>query len=100
MGAVFDRLPMPAHDFEQGGFVIGVRIRAADVIGVILFFLIDAPAAQVMAFAPDGDELPASAQPGFFGADGFALDAPARQPTVFLDPAAVMSAGKKTLGAV
>jgi len=100
MGAVFDRLPMPAHDFEQGGFVIGVRVRATDVIGILLFFFIHAPPAQVMAFPPYGDELSASAQPGFFGADGFALEAPARQPTVFLDPAAVMSAGKKTLGAV
>lgn len=100
VGTVLDRVPVPAHGFEQSGFVVGVRIAAADVIGVFLFFLIDAPAAQVMAFPPYGDELPAPAQPGFFGADGFALDAPARQPPVFLDPAAVMSAGKKTPEAV
>jgi len=100
MGAVLDRVPVSAHGFEQSGFVIGVRVAAADVIGVFLFFLIDAPAAQVMAFPPDGDELPAPAQSGFFGADGFALEAPACQPSVFLDPAAVMSAGKKTPGAV
>jgi len=50
-----------------------------------------------MPFAPDGDKLEASAQSGFFGTDAFALDAPARQPPVFFDPAAVMSAGKKLL---
>jgi len=58
------------------------------------------PTAQVMAFSPERDELPAPTQARFFGGDGFALDAPARQASVFFDPTAVMSAGKKILGAV
>lgn len=100
VGAVLDGVPVSAHGLEQSGFVVDIRVGAADVEGILLLFFIDAPAAQVVAFAPDGDELSASAQPGFFGGDGFALDAPARQPPVLFDPAAVMSAGKKTPGAV
>ncbi len=33
---------------------------------------------------PSGGELPTPRLPGFFGADGFALAAPARQPSVLL----------------
>ena len=98
--AVLDCIPVPTDGFKQGGLVVGARICAAHVIGIFLLLFIHTTGAQVVAFAPESYELAATAQPGLFGAEAFALNAPACQPPVFLNPPAVMSAGKKILGAV
>lgn len=67
MGTVFNGVPMSAHGFKETLFVVDGGIGTADLVGIVFLLFEDFPAAQVVPFAPHGDELAAGTQPGFFG---------------------------------
>jgi len=94
--AVLDRVPVSADDLQQPGPVIGVGFGAGDVVGVLLLFLYDPGALEILALAPHRDELSATAQAGVLGGDGFALHSAAFESAVLFAPAGVVLRGKKT----
>ena len=100
MGAILAGGPVAANELEQLGGSVLLRGRAGGVEAVFLGRLDDLAPAQLFLLPPHGDELPATAQPRFFGAKTDALEAPADQPTVLLGPAGVIFRGERNLEAV
>src|SRR5947209_1488261 len=82
--AVLNRAEVIAHEPQQ--FHIGALpvMEAADVVGD-LARLARCFAAELLAVACDGEDLPAAAQPDLLGRDRLARDPPgAKPPVVFL----------------
>ena len=58
MGTVFERVPVSTDDLPLGALGAG---QAGDVVAVLLLWLDHLAFAQIVAVAPNGDELPAPA---------------------------------------
>jgi hypothetical protein len=98
--AVFTGSPVIPDALQQlpGTVLLG---GGAGAVEAVLLGLFDHLAGtQFLALPPDGQELPATAQPGFFRTDADPLNAPARQPPVVLDPTGIVFSGKKKAAAV
>lgn len=99
MGSVFAGRPVPANELQQCRSGVLVGRGTGGVEAVFFNFLDDLAGAQFFLLPPNRDELPAAAQPRFFRTQTEALEAPADQAPVLLDPARVVFGGKKNLGA-
>lgn len=93
--AIFDTIPMSANGFDQFGCAVVGCGCARHIVGVFLLFLVNVPSPQIVPFAVNEDELPASDQTGLFGAEAFTLDAPALHSPAKLVPSSVILTGKK-----
>ena len=100
MGAVLTGSPVVANGLEQSLGAVLFGGGAGAVKSVFFRTLDDFASAQFLAFPPHGQELPATAQAGFFGAQRNPLEAPADQAPVFLGPAGIVFSGKKKLWGV
>ncbi len=99
MGAVFTGCPVAPDALEQlqGAVLLGGGTGAVETV---FFGLFDYFAGtQFLTLAPYGQELPASAQAGLFGAKANPLNAPAHQTPVLFEPAGVVFRGKKNAAA-
>jgi len=93
--AVFAARPVIPDGLEQLRGVVLLGSGAGAVVTVFLRFGSDFTLAQFLALSPHGDQLPAAAQAGRFGAKGGSLQAPAHQSPMFFKPAGVVFRGKK-----
>jgi predicted transposase YbfD/YdcC len=96
VGAVFAGAPVVPDALEQLPGTVLPGSGAGAVESVFLGGGDDFAGAQFLALAPDGQELPATAQARFFGAQADALQPPTHQAPVFLEPAGVVFSGKKS----
>ena len=97
MCSILTGRPVSSNELEELGSAVLPGRGAGAVEAVFFGFLEHLAATQFFLLPPHGDELPASAQSGFFGAEADALQAPPDQPAVFLGPAGVVFRGKKKL---
>jgi hypothetical protein len=99
MSTVFNGSPVVANALQQLPSTVLLGGGAGAVEAVFFGLLDHFAGAKFLALPPDGQELPATAQPGFFGADADPLNAPAHQTTVLLEPTGIVFSGKKKAAA-
>ena len=88
--AFFDRAAKAADGLNPFLGAVGGALGAGDVGGVVFLCFYDLADFERAALAPHGDKLPAAAQAGLFGSDGFALHVATLHPRCCLVPAGVV----------